>query len=195
MSKLYPLWKMEYIEEEIYNKRYNSYNIYVKPYKESNWQKLYSNSVLGKSITAFNRLKDLWDTKICKLLQGYEPAMFEYAGQIYKTISVDIKSSYISGEQIIGNDRYGEVYPDGVKYNYVDDYIFFYDKNVLLVKNNQLFLNGELLANAQQLYNLCSEIGQEFNQLDSYPDKLIDYYRDIYPDIRAYECNVLSQYF
>ena len=195
--KPYPLFKVEY--EEIAGRNDNKssvYRIYVKIAEPTNWVLLYTTHTLGWAQVSLNRLKEIFDTWVVKfIIEDELPSMFEVNGEIYKTQFVFPEQSCICGEQIAGNQRYSEFAIDYVKFDYVRDTIFFYDRGTCLVKANQLFIDGVLEYNSKELKELCDMIGQNWSYLDSSPDKLIQYIREKNKDIRRYECNGYTAYF
>ena len=176
--KPYPLFKVEYEELVGRNESKSSvYRIYVKIAEPMNWFCLYVIHFL---------VEDDTDT--------YFP-MFEVNGQIYKTVYTFPEQSCICGQQIAGNQRYAEFSVDYEKFDYIMETVFFYDKGTCLIKGNQLFIDGELIYNSKQLAEVCDNIGLEMYKLDSNPDKLINYLKEKYDNIKRYECNGYSSYF
>ena len=189
-----PLFKLVY-EEYIdrHNEITGSWSVYVNYMNEDillyntfseNWAKI-----------ALKRLKDNWDSYIsCFINDEDVPVMFERDDAIYKLDYVFPEQSCVVGSQIKGNKHYAIYCPEGQKFDYIHDTVFFYKKGECLIKNNQLFLNGELLLNSQELKNVCDNIGQDFNSLDYNADKLIQYIIKTYPQANAYICNGYCSY-
>lgn len=193
----YPLFKVEYEEVAGRNDSKSSvYRIYVKIAGPMNWVLLYVTHTLGWAQISLSRLKEIFDTWVVKfIIEDELPPMFEVNGEVYKTQFVFPEQSCICGEQIPGNKRYSEFAVDYLKFDYVVDTVFFYDKGTCLVKANQLFIDGVLEYNSTELKELCDMIGQDWSYLDSSPDKLIQYIREKNKDIRRYECNGYTAYF
>lgn len=193
-----PLFKFE--EEEYINKRdgtiCTTYTIWVKFYPDDMYIEVYNTSSRVQAQLAYEHLKSIADVYLYKLYSKEEDAytMFEYADQIYKTTFVCFNQSCICGEDISGNQRYGEFSPDGVKHDYALNIIFFYPKNHCLIKSNQVFMNGELLLNSKELDEVCKKIGQNKSQLDTNPDKFVEYIQQNYPEVQSYECNWYTRY-
>ena len=122
------------------------------------------------------------------------PPMFEIHDQVYKSLYVFPDQSCIVGETITGNERYGEFSVEALKFDYVKDTVFFYERGTALIKSNQLFIDGQLICNSKQLKNLCDEIGQDFNKLDLYPEKIIKYIQNNYSGVREYLCGSYGAY-
>lgn len=199
--KPYPLFKVEYEELVGRNESKSSvYRIYVKIAEPMNWFCLYVTSSSAWAEISLKKLKDIFDLYVIHFLveddaDTYFP-MFEVNGQIYKTVYTFPEQSCICGEQIKGNKRYAEFSIDYEKFDYIQDTVFFYDKGTVLVKGNQLFLDGELLYDSTSLKSLCDEIGQNWSYLDSSPDKLIQYLKDNYREKACrYICNGYSASF
>ena len=192
IEKPYPLYQL--IQDEIPDKRgsYNTiYTIVVKLNEDvANWYRLYDTFSKPVAELALDRLKELFDIHILKWLKSDEnmPTMFEVYNQVYKTKYVFPDQSCICGDDIVGNKRYGEFSVYGVKYDYIQSTIFFYYEGDCVLKSNQLFLDGELLLNSQQLVDVCNEIGQDTGLLDSSPDKLLKYIANNYTNAKTYIC-------
>lgn len=196
VEKPYPLWKLESEEIPKGESKFTAYSVLVKIHKDSSWIELYNSTSELWAKIALNRLQELFIPTILNLMaleEEYCP-MFEIHDQIYKTTYVFPNQSCICGENIAGNTHYGEYSIDSEKYDYVRDIIFFYKKGECLVKCNQLFLNGELLLNNQQLKNVCDNINQDLMYLDSSPEKLIKYIKETYPEATSYTCSGYSAF-
>lgn len=195
--KPYPLFKVEY--EEVpskYGGKSGVYRIYVKIAEPVNWVLLYVTHTLGWAQIALSRLKEIFDTWVVKFIVEDElPSMFEVNGEVYKTQYVFPEQSCICGEQIAGNKRYAEFAVDYLKFDYVVDTVFFYDKGTCLVKANQLFIDGELIADSTQLNDICNSIGQEMYKLDSDPEKMIKYIQANFKNVNRYDCNGYTSFF
>lgn len=189
--KPYPLFKVEY--EEVVCKNDNKsvvYKIYVKIAEPMNWVILYTTHTLGWAQVALDRLKEIFDTWIVKfIIEDELPPMFEINDEIYKTQYIFPQQSCICGEQIAGNHRYAEYAVDYLKFDYVRSIVFFYDKGTCLVKCNQLFIDGNLILNSQQLDEVCKEIHQDKSLLNSSPDKLLKYIANNYTNVDIYVCD------
>lgn len=198
LMKPYPLYKVEYEEIPSRNGKSDVYRIYVKIAAQTEWLLLYVTHKLAWAQISLDKLKTIFDTQIIHfIINGIDDyPMFEIHDQIYKTQYVFPEQSCVCGGQIARNHYYGEYSVDYEKFDYVRDFVFFYKKGTCLVKNNQLFLDGELLANSSELAALCEDIDQPLCQLDSSPDKLIDYLKNKYTDrVTSYECNGYSAFF
>lgn len=196
MNNVYPLWKVVFEQIPIHNSKTASYSIYVKLDEQTNWLKLYETVSEPWSKIALIKLQELFDVYICKWIKDIDsvPTMFELNNQIYKTTYVIPSQSCICGEHILGNTHYGQLDEYDQKFDYIQSIIFFYNKGECLVKGNQLFLDGELLLNSEQLDEVCEAIGQEKLYLDSSLDKLINYISQHYPSATSYTCNGYSNY-
>ena len=192
--KPYPLWKLAYEEIESRGEVVGTYNIYVKIDKYSEWVELYNTFSEPWAKIALKRLQEIFDIHIYKWLLSEDdnPKMFEVNDQVYKTTYVFPYQSCICGKQIEGNHRYGEFRVDDIKFDYVRDLIFFYENGTVLVKSNQVFLDGELIMTSKLLSDVCSMIGQNVDLLDSNPDKLIKYIKDRYDNVNEYICEGYS---
>ena len=197
--KPYPLFKWE--AEEVPSKTSKSivYRIYVKIAEPMEWVCVYTTFSNAWCELAVNKLKDIFDLYIVHMFleddaDTYFP-MFEVNNQVYKTQFVFPEQSCICGEQIAGNQRYAEFNVDYEKFDYIVDTVFFYDKGTCLVKGNQLFLDGKLLANSTQLADMCKNIGQEFNRLDTDPQKMIKYLQENYKNVNKFICNGYTSFF
>lgn len=198
--KPYPLFRWEAEEVPSRNDKSTVYRVYVKIAEPMKWVMLYTTFSSAWCEIAVKKLKDIFDLYIVHFFleddkDTYFP-MFEIHDQIYKTQFVFPEQSCICGEQIKGNKRYAEFSIDYEKFDYIQDTVFFYDKGTVLVKGNQLFLDGELLYDSTSLKSLCDEIGQNWSYLDSSPDKLIHYLKDNYREKACrYICNGYSASF
>lgn len=194
--KPYPLWKVEYEQVPNGQSKNDIYRILVKIAKNANWFELYKTYSSVWAEIALKKLQSIFDIHIIKFLVDEDnlPPMFEIHDQIYKTKYVFPEQSCIVGETIKGNHRYGEFSVDALKFDYVIDTVFFYDKGTALVKCNQLFIDGQLICNSNQLKTLCDEIGQDFNKLDLYPEKIIKYIQNNYSGVREYLCGSYGTY-
>lgn len=172
------------------------YNLYVHSPKSANNIKLYESFSENYIKIALNKVKDYWDVYLKFWLDNENlPTMIECNDQIYKVECMCLSQCCIVGSQIPGNRLYGEYSPEAKKMDFVRDIVFTYEKGTALVKSNQLFMDGELLCDSQQLKELCDTIGQDFNKLDLYPDKLMDYLKSTYPyRFNSYTCNGYSSY-
>lgn len=190
-EKGYPLWKVEYEEQLYHDVLSKEYTIYVKPHSMVPPIKLYMTNSLPKIQVALERLKDMYDILIERVLvdMDNQPAMFEVHNQIYATTGIVISQSCICGEIIEGNKCYGAIEEDyDLKFDYTQDYIFFYKKGECLVKGNQVFLDGLLILNENQLFSLCDEIGQNIDQLETQPYKLLKWLATNYSNAKTYIC-------
>lgn len=198
--KPYPLFRWEAEEIPSRSGKSTVYRVYVKIAEHMNWIMLYTTFSSAWCEIAVKKLKDIFDLYIIHFIveddkDTYFP-MFEVNDQIYKTQFTFPEQSCICGEQIEGNQRYAEFSIDYEKFDYIQETVFFYDKGTVLVKGNQLFLDGELLFNSTELKKLCDEIGQSWSYLDSNPDKLIDYLKENYREKACrYICNGYSASF
>lgn len=199
IEKPYPLYKL--VQEEIPSRHHDhidkhiTYTVFVKISQDTNWYQLYSSFSENWAKIALHKLKDIFDIHICRwLIDNKEPVMFEVNDQVYKTTYVFPDHSCICGSDIVGNKRYGEFNVDGVKYDYITSTIFFYYKGDCLLKCNQLFLDGDLLLNSEQLDSVCKEIGQNKSLLDSSPDKLLKYIVNNYENAKSYNCEGYSNF-
>lgn len=185
----FPQWCIHYEETSLNGDLDSKCEIAVKRDLYEEWSVLYKPNSLLDAQFYIKRLKNLYDPYIKKFLDQQEPIMFEYADQIYKCTYVFPEQSCICGTEILGNTAYGEYHPDGIKVDYLRNTVFFYDKDNCIVKGNKVFLNGELILTSKELVELCDKIGQQFNQLDTYPDKLVKWLKHMYPSLLSYECN------
>lgn len=183
------LFKLVYNENlDSDNKVYGSWSVYLKLGTEN--VLLYNTFSEEWAKLAMKRLKDIYDTYIYSFITGTNvPTMFERDDAIYKLEYIFPEQSCVVGSQIPGNKFYSTYEVEPQKYDYIQDIIFFYNKGECLVKNNQLFLNGDLLLNNKELKQVCDKIGQDFNSLDNYNDKLIHYLSTTYPEAKTYTCN------
>lgn len=197
--KPYPLFKVEYEEVPSGDKKFGVYTIYVKIAEPMSWKELYTTYTLPRAQIVLNKLKEIFDLYVIHFIVEYNAdtyfPMFEVNNQVYKTQYTFPEHSCICGEQIKGNQRYAEFSVDYEKFDYVEELVFFYNKGTCLVKGNQLFIDGELIADSSQLSDICNSIGQEMYKLDSDPEKMIKYIKDNYPDIKCYMCNGYASYF
>jgi hypothetical protein len=195
LMKPYPLWKVVYEQLPREDSKTDVYTIWVKIAKNLDYIKLYTVNSPAWADIALKKLQEIFELYILKfIVEEYVPPMFEINSQVYKSTFVFPEQSCICGETIAGNQRYGEFSVDDEKFDYVRDFVFFYDEGDCLVKCNQLFLNGELLADSKKLSEICKSIGQEMCALDYNPDKLIRYIKEHYPNARNYICNGYCSY-
>lgn len=196
-EKGYPLWKVEYEEQLYHDVLSKEYTIFVKPHPQISPIKLYMTTSLPRVQIALDRLKDLYDIIVAKMIKSEhnQPAMFEVHNQIYKTTFLLLSQSCICGEIIEGNKCYGAIEEDyDLKFDYTQDFVFFYDYGDCLLKSNQLFLDGLLLLNEQQLFEVCDTIGQDKNKLDTEPYKLLKWIASHCPEAGTYICDGYTYY-
>ena len=190
-EKGYPLWKVVYEEVLYHDVPSKEYSIFVIPHPQVSPIKLYMTTSLPKAQIALERLKEIYSLIVEKIIKSEhnEPAMFEVHNQIYKTNFVLLGQSCICGKIIEGNKCYGEIEEEyDLKFDYVHDFVFFYAYGDCLLKGNQLFLNGELILNEQQLLEVCEEIGQDRNKLDIEPYKMLKWLAINHPSAETYMC-------
>lgn len=194
--KPYPLWRVEYEQVPNGESKNDIYRVLVKIAKNANWFELYKTYSSAWAEIALKKLQDIFDLYVMNFIVDEDnlPPMFEIHDQIYKTVYVFPQQSCIVGENIAGNSRYGEFSVDGLKFDYVKDTIFFYEYGTALIKCNQLFIDGKLVLNSKELKYKCDEIGQDFNKLDLYPEKIIQYIVQIAPYVSTYICNTYAAY-
>lgn len=194
--KPYPLWKVEYEQVPNGENKNDIYRVLVKIAKNANWFELYKTYSSVWAEVALKKLQDIFDLYIISFIVDEDdiPPMFEIHDQVYKSLYVFPDQSCIVGENIIGNERYGEFSVEALKFDYVKDTVFFYERGTALIKSNQLFIDGQMICNSKQLKNLCDEIGQDFNQLDLYPEKIIKYIQNNYSGVREYLCGSYGAY-
>lgn len=192
--KPYPLWKVDYEQVPNGENKNDIYRVLVKIAKNTNWFELYKTYSSVWAEIALKKLQDIFDLYVIDFIVDEDniPPMFEIHDQIYKTKYVFSDQSCIVGETIAGNQRYGEFSVDALKFDYVRDLVFFYEKGTALVKSNQLFIDGELICDSAQLKELCDEIGQDFNKLDLYPEPIIKYLKLNYSNVSEYICDTYT---
>lgn len=189
-----PLFKLiyeEYLDRN--NKITGSWSVYVN-YMGGDIL-LYNTFSEEWAKIALKRLKDNWDSYVsCFINDEDVPVMFERDDAIYKMEYVFPEQSCVVGLPIEGNIHYAEYCPQGQKFDYIHDTIFFYKQGTCLVKGNQLFMDGQLLLNCTQLKQVCDNIGQNFSALDYDADKLIQYIKNTYSGAKCYVCGGYSSY-
>lgn len=189
-----PLFKLiyeEYLDRN--NKITGSWSVYVN-YMGGDIL-LYNTFSEEWAKIALKRLKDNWDSYVsCFINDEDVPVMFERDDAIYKMEYVFPEQSCVVGLPIEGNIHYAEYCPQGQKFDYIQDIIFFYKQGTCLVKGNQLFMDGQLLLNCTQLKQVCDSIGQNFNALDYDANKLIQYIKNTYSNVKCYVCGGYSSY-
>lgn len=189
-----PLFKLiyeEYLDRN--NKITGSWSVYVN-YMGGDIL-LYNTFSEEWAKIALKRLKDNWDSYVsCFINDEDVPVMFERDDAIYKMEYVFPEQSCVVGLPIEGNTHYAEYCPQGQKFDYIHDTIFFYKQGTCLVKANQLFMDGQLLLNCTQLKQVCDSIGQNFNALDYDANKLIQYIKNTYSNVKCYVCGGYSSY-
>lgn len=189
-----PLFKLiyeEYLDRK--NKITGSWSVYVS-YMGGDIL-LYNTFSEEWAKIALKRLKDNWDSYVsCFINDEDVPVMFERDDAIYKMEYVFPEQSCVVGLPIEGNIHYAEYCPQGQKFDYIQDIIFFYKQGTCLVKANQLFMDGQLLLNCTQLKQVCDNIGQNFNALDYDANKLIQYIKNTYSNVKCYVCGGYSSY-
>lgn len=157
--KPYPLFRWEAEEIPSRNDKSIVYRIYVKIAEPMDWIMLYTTFSSAWCEIAVKKLKDIFDLYVIHFIVEDDKdtffPMFEVNDQIYKTQFALPEQSCICGEQIKGNQRYAEFVNDYIKFDYIMETVFFYNKGTCLLKCNQLFLDGELLLNSKQLDDVC----------------------------------------
>lgn len=172
------------------------YNLYVHSSQSEEDILLYESFSENYIKIALNKVKDYWDVYLKFWLNNERlPVMIECNDQVYKVEYMCLRQCCIVGSQIPRNRLYGEFKPEPEKIDFIRDIVFTYPYGTALVKSNQLFLNGELLCNSEELKILCDDLGQEFNKLDLYPERLMNYLKQQYGDnFLGYVCEGYSSY-
>lgn len=197
INYLYTLKYNEYLDKR--NQVSNNWSLYVKVLEDNKVK--YDGVLLYQSFSenwikiALEKYKNYLSIYLYSFItENNLPTMFEVNGQVFKLEYVFPEQSCVVGLPIKGNSQYLEINPDGEKYDYVQSFVTFYDKGICLVKGNQLFLDGELLLNCTQLKQVCDSIGQNFNALDYDANKLIQYIKNTYSNVKCYVCGGYSSY-
>lgn len=190
LIKPYPLWKVDMEDQLINGNIYTLYKVYAKCYHDDIWNILYTTYNKNWCGLALEKLKEMFDVYIYKWLDNeYDiPSMFEIDDQIYKTKYIFPDKSHICGNQIDGNTYYGKVIDETLVFDYIQSNVIFYNKNTCLVKNNQVFVDGNLIYNEEQLSVICNTIHQDINSLNSDAYKFIEYINKLF-DINEYICD------
>lgn len=197
INYLYTLKYNEYLDKR--NQVSNNWSLYVKVLEDNKVK--YDGVLLYQSFSenwikiALEKYKNYLSIYLYSFItENNLPTMFEVNDQVFKLEYVFPEQSCVVGLPIKGNSQYLEINPDGEKYDYVQSFVTFYDKGICLVKGNQLFLDGELLLNCTQLKQVCDSIGQNFNALDYDANKLIQYIKNTYSNVKCYVCGGYSSY-
>lgn len=197
INYLYTLKYNEYLDKR--NQVSNNWSLYVKVLEDNKVK--YDGVLLYQSFSenwikiALEKYKNYLSIYLYSFItENNLPTMFEVNEQVFKLEYVFPEQSCVVGLPIKGNSQYLEINPDGEKYDYVQSFVTFYDKGICLVKGNQLFLDGELLLNCTQLKQVCDSIGQNFNALDYDANKLIQYIKNTYSNVKCYVCGGYSSY-
>lgn len=196
LVKPYPLWKVEYEQLPKGNGKTEVFRVLVKIAPTIDYICLYTTYSSAWAEIALKKLQEIFDTQIIHLMvdeEDYYP-MFEVHDQIFKTKYVFPEQSAVCGEMIPGNQRYGEFSVDAEKFDYIIDLVFFYKKGTCLIKSNQLFIDGDLIYDSNQLKAVCDSVGQDMYYLDSQPDKLLKHLLEKYPNIHQFTCGWYSAY-
>jgi hypothetical protein len=182
LSTMFPMWKV--VIEDTYRYRDvdsgiwvnsephellrtgNKSVLYVKDNVNEDWKELYRiPSDLARAHVKVEEIKshyNYWKN----VFLNKDLVMFEYENQVFKDPYVMFNQLCISGTPIEPEKYYCE---EGyVKVDFSESYVFGYERDELLMKNGQLYMNGELLYSREDLekeeikyYQLESMFGKE----------------------------------
>lgn len=186
-----PTWGLRY--EEGKNSHGSDYCYWEVVYFYNNsWVVVYTTNSYEKAQCALNKCQDCLDeTVIIPSVKGLSPVMFEYAGQIFKVDCINIAYGIVNGLYINGNNFYGNtsIHEAELSFDYIEESIKFYNFGDALVQNGQLFLNGDLILNQEMLKNVCNEIHQDMDKLNTNAHNLIEYIFNTFDNVKAYICD------
>lgn len=193
MDNTKPCWRVIY--EEIFKESYITKNYIIQVlFDDHLWYQLYETTSLPKAQLALERLKELYYPIIYNFLQQRNPIMFEVNGYVYRTDMILTTKSYICGSMIEGNVKYYDYEEPDHIFDYLSNFVNFYDKGDVLVVGKQVFLNGNLLLNYNELEDVCKNINQDINNLDYDGDKFIRYIVDNYKEAKNYICGGYTKF-
>lgn len=195
LIKPYPLWKVDIEDQLINGNVYTLYKIYAKCYHNDIWNILYTTYNKNWCGLALEKLKEMFDVYIYKWLDNeYDiPSMFEIDDQIYKTKYIFPDKSHICGTQVEGNLSYGEYTSETLVFDYIQSNVIIYNKNTCLIKNKQVFIDGNLIYRQNELENICDTVGQDIDSLNNEAFRFIDYIKKLF-DIDEYICDNYTYY-
>lgn len=192
-KRLFPLWKVEFVQN-IYNGKYDcdksgSVNYYKRSGKDEVWTKEYSEGFRDFSF-GFNRagvtIYDLMERDI--LLPKEDTCMFEYHDRMFTLTHFFNDSKCVCGECI--DDFYNDYEGDNsIKVDIIKSHVFFYEKDTLVIRHKKLYLNGKVVGNGR---DLLVNYGLEYYQVENMYGKSKDgrdvkeILKELYPDAISY---------
>jgi hypothetical protein len=194
-NKHFPLWRVDF-QEYVYGKdsgnewddpendirKKGKILYYCKKDFYSEWQEEYSewfNSfdyALHQASITLHRLQSIMPPE-------NDVVMFEYHDKMFTFEYWFEDQKCVCGESI--DDFYNEYEDDNnVKVDIVQSYVFFYAKDCLVIKNGNLYLNGELVMKKQDL--------KEKHDIDKhsvemmYPSSVQKKIKELFPQAKTY---------
>lgn len=88
---------------------------------------------------------------------------------------------------------YGEYTNETLVFDYIQSNVIIYNKNTCLIKNKQVFIDGNLIYRQNELENICDTVGQDIDSLNNDAFRFIDYIKKLF-DIDEYICDNYTHY-
>lgn len=194
-NKHFPLWRVDF-SEYVYGKdsgnfwddpendirKKGSIEYYSKSDVDSPWKYEYEelfgsyDYAMHKAPLTLQRLREILPPK-------EDTVMFEYHNQMFKFEHWFDNQKCVCGEAI--DDYYDEYEDDNtVKVDVVQSYVFFYEKDRLVIKNGNLYMNGKMLISRNDLFEKYGISKYQVEMM--YPNHVKDTIKELFPQAKSY---------
>lgn len=190
-----PIWSINYEEGKSDGKWYSFWTVNYYFADDNAWKTVYCTQSYEWAKIALDKYKDCLDSCcLIPTLKNLSPVMFERADQMYRITNINLEHGVVFGEQIRGNKFYGDTNPQFSEngFDYIKEDILFHQFGDAVVKNNQLFLNGNLVLNTESFEQICQNVNQRLEHIGTHPTNLIKYIVSTYDNVRRYICGDFS---
>jgi hypothetical protein len=194
-NKHFPLWRVEF-EEYVYGKdsgnswddpendirKKGRISYFMKESMDDDWQ-LYYDELFNDFDYAMHQapltLYKLRDVRI----PTDDDVMFEYHDVMYKLTYYSAEQKCVCGEAI---DEWTNEYEDDntVKVDLVQSYVFLFKKDCIVVKNGNLYLNGEKVISRKLLDEAYGISKYEVEMM--YPNSVKNKVKEMFPHATSY---------
>ena len=199
-DKMFPMYKMVFEDTYRYRDIDVEYLIDAEPHEllrtgssnilyikksinQKDWDEIYrlpNNLMLAQ--LKINRIKEIYDYQI-ESLNNKEYCMVEYENQMFKLTHWIPSQLHYVAEPIEPEKYYCE--EGDIKVDLTEGYHFFYEHNTIVLRNNQAYINGELIISK------C-EFGKngipEYYKLEMMYDlEVINWVKEKYPSVTSFD--------
>lgn len=151
-------------------------SILIKETVDSEWKKL--DVSLGgdilEAIVSFRKIRENYKMWRAEYIEK-ELIMFKYQDVMFKNPYVIFDQLAVAGDPI-ERDKF---YEDRVKVDFLNSYVFTYEKGTLVSHQGQLYLDGVLIYSRQDLINLNLKV-------DSFNKEIEIFVKDNIPNAKRY---------